>query len=923
MRLNAALLALAMGLAGASAFTATARTVPSSILSQRHKFEIGAQPLNTALNQLAAQAGVRILFPYDDVSRLRSPALRGWFTTQEALKRLLAGTGLALSETGHGVIALTRPGHSIANEREASRALAITDAPAVRRQRPPVAQAAIAEEAPAAALIVTGTRLSTRSLTGSLSPIDILLATDLAAGGRLSTRDLLGGLVPSLTVSNSGSGASFAIKTLSMRGLAGDHLLVLVNGKRRHNMATLFINGTTQSGQSPPDLDFIPAAAIRRIEVLRDGASAQYGSDALAGVINILLKDDAGGQARWTAGLTARGDGEEGRIEWSQGLAIGEEGHIHLTLDGHLQGHAFRSAANNGPFFETVAGLASTSERNLNRVVNRGGQPQLASLTIALDASAPLGDANEFYSFGTMSRRNADAWLTYRTPDALNNVPALYPLGYSPRLHINESDAQWVAGLRGEWRGWDYDLSTSFARNLARYGESSTLNASLGAASPSTMALGSAETREWIADLDLRRSVDGGLDDPMTIGIGVEYRGNRYSVGAGEPASWQDGGWVSADGVHAGVPRAPGAQGVSGFPASAAGRWSRHGWAAYASAEQAIGDSLELALAGRHEDYSDFGVANSGKASARVALAPGLALRGTISTGFRAPTLQQQHYASASTINVGGALLPVSALPARSAAAQALGAAPLRPERSTHWAAGLVASPGGGLNLTVDAYQIDIRDRILLSDVLTGPAVRAALDSAGLTGSAGAFYFSNAANTRTRGLDLVANWRSSPGPWGTAAITFSANINRTRFTHIDAAPAILSTTDPPGALIGRARQGDVSMGTPRDKLIANLLWSGEAASINLRATRYGRVTQVHPTDPALDAPVSPRIIVDLEGTLALAPGARISLGANNLFDTYPDKLPEALRANGFWLYNPYSPWGSSGGLYYARFNLEF
>lgn len=920
MRLNAALLALAIGLASAPAFTATARSVPSSILSQRHKFDIGAQPLNTALNQLAAQAGVRILFPYDEVARLRSPALRGWFTTQDALKRLLAGTGLALSETGHGVIALARPGHSVADEREASRALAITDAPMIRRVRPAPMPTPVADEMPAMPLIVTGTRLASRSLTDSLSPIDVLIEADMATGGRLSTRDLLGGLVPSLSVSNSGSGASFAIKTLSMRGLAGDHLLVLVNGKRRHNMATLFINGTTQSGQSPPDLDFIPAAAIKRVEVLRDGASAQYGSDAMAGVINILLKDDRGGNARWTAGLTARGDGEEGRFEWGQGFALGADGHVRLTIDGHLQGHSYRSAPNGG---QSDARIAAIGGGSVNQNMNKGGQPGMDGLTMAFDAAMAVGEAAELYSFGTWSRRDAEAWLTYRTPDAINNVPAIHPLGYSPRLHIDESDAQWVAGLRGAWRGWDYDLSASFARNLARYGESSTLNASLGPASPSTMALGSAETREWIADLDVRRTVDWGLAEPMTIAMGIEYRGNRYAIDAGEPASWQDGGWVSTDGVHAGLPRAPGAQGVSGFSPAAAGRWNRHGWSAYVSAEQAMGDRVEVALAGRHEDYSDVGVANSGKASARLALTPGLALRGTISTGFRAPTLQQQHYASASTINVGGALLPVSALPARSAAAEALGAMPLRPERSIQWAAGLVASPAAGLNLTVDAYQIDIEDRILLSDVLTGPAVRAALDSAGLSGSTGAFYFSNAADTRTRGIDLVAHWRRSLGALGTAVMTLSANINRTRFTRVDTAPAILSTADPPTPLVGRARRGDVTRGTPRDKMIANLLWSGKAASLNLRATRYGRVTQVHPTDPALDASVAPRIIVDVEGTLALAPGARIAMGANNLFDTYPDKLPAALRANGFWLYNSYSPWGASGGLYYARFSLDF
>uniref|UniRef100_UPI00261A7C43 TonB-dependent receptor plug domain-containing protein n=1 Tax=uncultured Sphingobium sp. TaxID=316087 RepID=UPI00261A7C43 len=252
---------------------------PDRILDQRHRFDIHVQPLSGALRQLSSQTGVRILFPYEEVSAIRSRRVEGWMTTGQALQKLLAGTQLRMTQTSAGVIALAAP----------SRATA--------RQSPLSFQLAQAASAPASGpvtdvtpIIVTGTRLVTRTVADSMVPIDILSAHAMEANGRQSVRDLLGALVPAISVSNSGAGASFAIKTLSLRGLAGDQLLVLVNGKRRHNSATLFINGTTQNGQSPPDLDLIPSNMIERIEVLRDGASAQYGSDAIAGVANFITR---------------------------------------------------------------------------------------------------------------------------------------------------------------------------------------------------------------------------------------------------------------------------------------------------------------------------------------------------------------------------------------------------------------------------------------------------------------------------------------------------------------------------------------------------------------------------------------------------------------------------------------------------------
>ena len=928
MRLGHALAGLALAACQLAPAALQAAAKADAMLSQRHKFDIAPQRLSGALRQLSEQSDVRILFPYDEVAAIRSRRVQGWLSTEDALKQLLAGTALKYSEAGAGVIALAIPANRSIVRRSP---LAIQFAQANMAGASPSVAMAPANEAEGAAvpIIVTGTRQTSRTVTQSMAPIDVLSARDLEASGKQSVRDLQGTLVPSINVSNSGAGASFAVKPLSLRGLAGDQLLVLVNGKRRHNTATLFINGTTQNGQSPPDLDLIPSSAIERIEVLRDGAAAQYGSDAIAGVINILLKSDASGTASFLGGATADGGGEQGRFQISKGFGIGDGGHIHFTLDAFLQGRTYRSAPNPGQFharlgqlYSATTGTPDPREATVDRNVNRGGQPQVSGVNFAYDMSLPLSDLVEFYLFGTAARRHSDAWLTYRFPDAPNNIPEIFPNGYSPHLHIHDKDFQTVAGLRGDLSDtFHYDLSSSFSRDWVKYRETSVLNASLGPASPTDIAIGSVTSKEWTTDVDLQKMVELGLAEPLLIAVGAEYRWNSYSIGAGDPASYIDGGYRSASGANAGVLRTSGSQGVTGFPPSSAGRWSRDNWSAYLNLEQQVVPGFEVALAGRHEDYSDFGTTDTGKASVRIEPVRGVALRGTASTGFRAPTLQQQHYSSASTINVGGVLLPVSALPVDSAAAIALGATPLKPEKSRNLSAGIVVTPIARLNITVDAYQIRIRDRILLSETLQGTLVHNVLAAAGITSAAGGFYFSNAADTRTRGLDIVSTWRADLGDLGHALFSLSANFNRTVFTHVDAIPAVLAHSGL--VLIGRSKQGDFTKGTPRDKLIANMLWTRGPASLNLRATRYGKVTMVHATTPSLDAAIEPRVIFDVEAGVELRKGVKLVAGANNLFNSYPDRLPTSLQGNGFSLYNQYSPYGVSGGFYYGRLNFEF
>jgi len=660
--------------------------------------------------------------------------------------------------------------------------------------------------------------------------------------------------------------------------------------------------------------------------VLRDGASAQYGSDAIAGVVNIILKDDTSGGASLLGGTTWDGGGATGRYSIDHGFALGEA-KLHLSAEAWTQGRTSRSALNPGQFYANVgklygvAGTPDPREATVNRDVNHSGQPASEGFNLGYDFTAPVGNV-EVYSFGTFSHRHNDAYLTYRFPDASNNIPEIFPGGYSPHLHVSDHDFQFAGGIKSaKGAPIHFDLSSTYGENQASYVETSVLNVSLGPLSPTTLYIGKVKATEWTTNLDLQKDIELGLAKPLSLAVGAEYRQGSYGLYAGEPASYIDGGYKSTTGANAGVLRTSGSQGVGGFAPSSAGLWKRHAWSIYANAEQKITQGIEVAFAGRHEDYSDIGKTDTGKVSLRVEPVRGFALRGTASTGFRAPTLQQEHYSVASTINVGGVLLPVSALPVDSAAGIALGAKPLKPERSVNYSLGFVFTAIPRFNLTVDAYQIKIKDRILNSTTLQGTVVRNVLAAAGITASAGGFYYSNSTDTRTRGLDVVGTYKANLGNLGTANLSLSANFNETVFTRIDAAPAVLTAAGL--VLIGRDRIGDFTKGTPRTKFIANVAWERDAASVNLRATRYGSVTQVNASAAGPDATIDPKVIVDLDASYKLTDGIKLGIGANNLFNIYPNKLPASLQGSGFSQYNPYSPYGVSGGFYYGRVTLSF
>jgi iron complex outermembrane receptor protein len=909
-------------------------------LAQAMPFTINAQPAAAGIRQFARQAGVQILVQSDAAAGRRTGPVRGALPIDRALEQLLAGTGLTVVSNDGKTIILAPPRTGLIRTGwSGSGGGTLAAAPEPVAPPEPEAPSVIEE------LIVTGTRSTSRTVTESMAPIDVISAAELTKSGKQSTRDLISTLVPSANTSNSGAGASFAIKTVSLRGLSADQTLVLVNGKRRHNTAILFVNGTTQNGQSPPDLDLIPSAAIERIEVLRDGASAQYGSDALAGVINVILKKSPeGGSMSALYGKTAEGDGETGQFSANLGMKLGEDGYLNLTTDVRVSDMTDRgdltpnttqmyfplNALGQPVRVGTAGATPDPREATVNRHTSHPGSPQVQLFSLGYSAGSPLGDKVDLYSFGTFSSRNTAAWLTFRNPNASNNITAVNPDGYTPKLFLKDRDFQVAAGAKGlDVLGFDWDLSTTFSRDDVDYYENS-LNASLGPASPTYFYIGALKFQEWTTNLDLTREVDTGVfAEPLFVAAGAEYRDDKFEIVAGEPASYINGGYVAPAGSpQAGVVFAGGSQGVTGFPPFSAGSFSRDNISAYLNVEQKLTEKLEVALAGRFEHYSDFGNAKTFKLSGRYAILSNLAIRGTASTGFRAPSLQQQHYASSSTIGVivppatTTQLYPVQLLPPDNPAAIALGAKPLRPEKSTNYSIGLVAQPLRRMNVTLDVYQIKIDNRILQSGTL-GPnaAVSNALASQGLNPQQAAFYYGNFADTKTRGIDFVVDYHTDFGDFGTVRWTFSANHTKNEFTRVVQPPPVLAAAGI--VYIDRVKIGDLTVGTPKEKYILGADWTLGKFDTNLRLTRYGEVIQ-RTSLPANDETVSPKLIVDLDLSYAATENITVSVGANNLLDAYPDSVRAANRGTpAFAYYNQYSPYGISGGFYYARVAARF
>jgi iron complex outermembrane receptor protein len=722
------------------------------------------------------------------------------------------------------------------------------------------------------------------------------------------------------------------IATGGLRGLNPDQTLVLVNGKRRHKTSLINSVSSLYNGSVPADLDLLPTSAIGRIEVLRDGAAAQYGSDAIAGVINIILKDTPGGSISVTHGQNFdRDDGEFTQVVGSYGFRIGDKGFLGLsfaTKDQALSNRAI-PVASSIQIYPKINGAADPREATVDRLVTRnyGVLPQ-NGVNLGYNGKYELDNGVELYSFGTASQRTSDLPFTFRAPNSVNALPQVYPEGFRPDLVIKENDFELAVGARGDFQGWSWDVSSTFGKDLAKEHVSESINASLGPAGPTNFYVGKLVSSEWVNSLDVTRgfTLDGGGD--LQLSFGAQHRRETYEVGAGEPLSYAAGTYVIPAGqAFAGQRPATGAQAAPGFQPSDASKSSRNNYAAYGEVGYTPTEKLFLGAAVRYEDYDDAsGDTVVGKVNGRYELTPWLAIRGAASTGFRAPGLAQENYAASSSqfrlVNGVLDLLQIKTLPVGSAEARALGAKPLEPEKSKNYSLGVTLEPLPRLSVTLDAYQIDVDGRIAITSTLTGTAVSNILVANGLPSSISAQYYTNAIDTRTRGVDLVAAYRQELDAWGTLRVTLGYNHNETKITHIIANPPELTALGSSFVLFDRLSQGYLTKAFPKDKVALGANWSWNKLNVNLRETRFGSYT-IEQNTVANDRSYGAKWITDLEASYRINKALSVAVGANNLLNVYPSANGIFNATIGSGQYPGTSPFGFTGGSYYARLQWDF
>ncbi|MET0269309.1 MAG: TonB-dependent receptor, partial [Sphingomonas sp.] len=630
-----------------------------------------------------------------------------------------------------------------------------------------------APAAPGETIVVTGVRGTPRTVADSPVPIDVIGKRELQATGRTGLKEVLGNIVPSLTMpALGGGGTSASVRPISIRGLSGDYLLVLVNGKRRHTTSLINNLSRVSGGSTPVDIDLIPTNGVGRIEVLRDGAAAQYGSDAISGVINIIL-DDArqGGEISTTAGRLYERGGELLQTQLGYGVPLGDGGFARVAVEAKYRDRARSSAEPVPSVFPLVNGQPDPREGEVDHVIAGGyGRSNRDTIVNAsFNAALPVG-AVTLYTFDTLSYRQIrDARGAYfaaptgfggqANPLGSSVLPQLYPAGFQAYRRISEWDFQGALGVRGTLGGWAFDLSSSYGQDAVRLGADTTLNPSLGPISPTRFFMGRQRQDLWVNNLDLSRDVDLGLAAPLAVTIGAEHRWEQFRNQAGEPDSYRDGGYVIPRDatpfgqLYGGRSPSPGLVSFTGTSPADARTLSRDNLAGYVDLSTNVTRAWFVGLAGRFEHYDDSaGDAFAGKVSTRLEIAPGLALRGGVNTGFRAPSLAQTGFSTTqNTVTVIGANrvnTTAKFLPVDSVAARALGASPLKPEKSLNLTAG-VTLERGPFRLTADAYQIDVDDRIVKTEFLGtaangGAAIAGILRANGVANVDSAQYFTNA-----------------------------------------------------------------------------------------------------------------------------------------------------------------------------------
>ncbi len=839
------------------------------------------------------------------------------------------------------------------------------------------------EAVDASAIVVTGSRFGPRVVTDSPTPIDSISGEELTKTGGTDLQTKLKVVVPSFSTPRPvGAGANDFLTPPTLRGLSTGQLLVLVNGKRRHTNAELNANNQIGRGDVAYDFTAIPVAAIGRVEVLRDGAAAQYGSDAIAGVINLQLDSSLGFAAQARYGMTTHGDGEDTQISLSEGFRVGADGFVRIT--GTFQDHNTTNRAlfdtrqqyfgnpggvlvapsgnfGSGTGLTPSNGTLDPREATFDRNTWLYGEPAYRNAGFFVNSEGPLSDNITAYAFGGYNQLNGVSYNFVRRAGQTENVRAIYPNGFRPLQLSRLENASIAVGLKGDdLGGFAWDLSTEFGTSFDRLRVVNSLNTSFGAASPKEFLRGGARFRQWTSNLDVTREIDLGSGSPLKVAVGFEYRRETYTLTAGDAPSYSNGGVPILDGPSAGQPAPIGAQSAIGVSPLDIIPGSRHSTAEYVELEKKFADRLLISAALRHENFSDFGSTTDYRLAGRLELFGGLALRGSFGTGFRAPALAQSFYGQTDFLFISGVPIRVRIFSVNEPVAKLIGASPLKPEKAKNVSLGVIFDRGP-FAVTVDAYRIRLKDRIVISSNFQSLALTNYLAGQGFPGIGAAAFLTNAVDTTTKGLDITARYRQSIGSAGTLTATFAANFNDTKFDRIVGTPPQLAALGFTTPLVDLTQQIRLSQSTPKDKETFNLNWTGGKWSANFTATRYGKVAQVVLTNvtparvaalllPGYDVTLVPNpsnavnsdiiqrfradVIADFDLSYAVTDHFTLGVGAANLFDKTPEGPVASTLASvaagtngadnaGIFPSVNISPYGISGRFLYVKGTFRF
>jgi len=834
-------------------------------------------------------------------------------------------------------------------------------------------------------ILVTGTRNKNRSVTETAVPIDVIAIDEIIQNApQVELTQILNYVAPSFSSNKQTiSDGTDHVDPASLRGLGVDHVLVLINGKRRHTSALVNVNGTVGRGSVGTDMNTIPTASIERIEILRDGASAQYGSDAIAGVINIVLKkatNEFTGSVM--TGQMFEGDGEAMVFNGNYGFNIGDRGYINVTGQYQYRGRTDRSGEYSGSVFRTggtgihaetfaagdwspfvpgelITAQEATDINAANAITNsmteaqetdlinsmggrrafslKAGDSQVENAALVVNSVIPLSDKAEFYAFGTLNNRNGLASGFYRYANQSRTLTTIYPIGFLPEINSRIKDASISAGVRGEINGWDVDFSNTFGSNSFQFVISNTHNASKGTPSPTTLNSGGFKFKQNTTNLDFSRYFDGVMNG-INLALGAEFRSESYQLLAGEEGSYRNYGNVqtlnlvdstlneSTTNIFYGRPG--GAQVFPGFSPANELLESRNAVGVYADVEFNFTENFFVDVAGRYENFTDFGDTFNGKIALRWAVMDNLAIRAAGSTGFRAPSLHQRYFNSTSTLfqTVAGVTTAneVGTFRNDSRVAQVLGVPSLKAENATNFSAGLTFDPMDGLSISIDGYIVNVDDRVTLTNSFgkgIDPEIDAALDAAN---ASKAQLFVNGIDTETKGVDIVANYVTPIGQ-GTLNFILGANFTKTDVVKINIPGTLIGDPD---AFFNRENRSQFETGTPQSKISLGVGYGVSKFHANANFVYFGEVTARtgKETDEStwVDQTFAGKMITDLSLGYDLTDNLNITVGASNLFGVVPDENRDEFRSSNRFVYSRrVSQFGANGGFYFARVNFRF